>query len=50
MIKNVMEIRISAETIEKLIKDYVSKTTYVPTGNMHFDAGGNVWVEVEYGL
>ena len=48
MIVTVLEVRVDAETIEKLIKDYVSKVAYIPTGNIHFDAGGNAWVEVEY--
>jgi hypothetical protein len=47
MIVTVLEVRVDAEKIEELIKDYVSKVALVPTGNMHFDAGGNAWVEVE---
>jgi hypothetical protein len=48
MMVTVLEVRVDAETIEKLIKDYVSKVAFVPTGNMHFDAGGNAWVAVEH--
>ena len=48
MIVTVLEVRVDAGKIEELIKDYVSKVAFVPTGNMHFDAGGNAWVEVEH--
>jgi|LAHU01.1.fsa_nt_gb hypothetical protein len=48
MIVTVLEVRVDAEKIEELIKDYVAKMTYKPTGNMHFDAGGNAWVAVEH--
>jgi hypothetical protein len=48
MLVQVLEVRVDAEKIEELIKDYVSKVALVPTGNMHFDAGGNAWVAVEY--
>jgi hypothetical protein len=47
MIKEVLEVCVDAEIIEKLIKEYVVKATYTPTGNLHFDCGGNAWVEVE---
>ena len=47
MIVTVLEVRVDAEKIEELIKDYVTKVALVPTGKVHFDAGGNAWVEVE---
>jgi hypothetical protein len=50
MIVTVLEVRVDAEKIEELIKDYVTRMTYKPTGNMHFDAGGNAWVEVGHGV
>ena len=48
MIVTVLEVRVDAEKIEELILDYVKKATYKPTGNIHFDAGGNAWVAVEH--
>ena len=50
MIKQVLEIRVDCDKIAELIMDYVKTLTFKPTGGLHFDPGGNVWVEVEYGL
>ena len=47
MIKQVLEIRVDCDKVAELIMDYVKTMTFKPSGALHFDPGGNAWVEVE---
>ena len=47
MIKQVLEIRVDCDKVAELIMDFVKTMTFKPSGALHFDPGGNAWVEVE---
>lgn len=46
MIKEVLEIAVSAETLKELAKKYIEETTFKVV-NVRFDESHNAWVEVE---